>query len=185
MTKPKSEPWMREPRLVTIRPVATDRVLVLFGYDDDKNPRAAKFYEPFDVARKAAEMMKLQVHEGETKKLKRALGKVALGEIYKSGWGGIPKIQQKQYDALVKKLTGKEPAKPGAPTITGYPTNWAEIEVGHLVIAPADKPEDGYWPSVVTAIDGEMLSLTLRDYPEEKGKRHRTAVALLDSTKHG
>jgi hypothetical protein len=172
---------------MTIRPVATARVLVLFGYDDDKKPRAGKFYEPeFDAARKAAEMMKLQAHEGETKKLRRSLGKIAVGDIYKSGWAGMPHIRQSQYEALVKKLTGQEAAKPGAPIVTGYPASWDTIEVGHLVLAPTDRPDqDGYFAAVVTKIDGEMLSLTLKDFPEETGKRHRSTVALLDPTKHG
>lgn len=187
MTKPKSEPWMREPRQVTIRPVATDRVMVLFGYDEHKKPRAAKFYEQdFDAARKAAEMMGLQTFEGETKKVRRHLGKIALGDIYQSGWAGIAKIQQKQLNALVKRLTGKDAPKPGAPAVTGYPGDWGKIEVGHLVIAPSDKPDqDGYWATVVTAVEGDILSLTLKDFPEETGKRHRSTVALLDPTKHG
>lgn len=187
MTKPKSEPWMREPRQMTIGPTATPRVLVLFGYDDEKKPRAAKFYEPeFDAARKAAEMMKLQTHEGETKKLRRALSKIAVGDIYKSGWAGIPHVTKSQFEALVRKLTGKEPAKPGAPAVSSYPATWEQIEIGSCVIAPADNPaRDGFWKSVVTAIDGEMLSLTLLDFPDEKGKRHRSTVALLDPTKHG
>jgi hypothetical protein len=155
MTKPKSEPWMREPRQMSIRPTATPRVMVLFGYDEDKKARAAKFYEPeFDAARKAAEMMKLQIHEAD--------------------------------EALVKKLTGKEASKPGAPVVASYPANWDQIEVGSCVIAPADNPtQDGFWRSVVTAIDGDMLSLTLLDFPDEKGKRHRSTVALLDPAKHG
>jgi hypothetical protein len=69
--------------------------------------------------------------------------------------------------------------------VSGYPTAWADIAVGHLVIAPADKPEDGWWPAVCTKVDGEMIHLTLRDYPSERGVRHRTAVALLDPKQHG
>jgi hypothetical protein len=187
MLKPKLPSYLSEPRAMTIKPVATERVLVLFGYDEDKKPRAAKFWQQdFEPARKAAEMMGLQVHEGETKKLRPHLSKIALGEVYKSGWGGIPKIQQKQYDALVKKLTGKAAAKPGAPPVTGYPVDWNKIEVGHLVIAPTDKPDqDGYFAAIVTKVDGNMLSLTLKDFPDETGKRHRSTVALLDPNTHG
>jgi hypothetical protein len=184
MTQPKPD-RIREHKATTHQ-ATSDRIMVLLGYDENERPRAAKFYEwDFDAAKRAAELMKLQTHECETKKLRRALGKVAVGDIYKSGWAGIPHIRKNQYEALVKKLTGKMPSKPGAPIVSGYPTSWQQIEVGHLVIAPADKPEDGYWPAVVTAIDGEMLTLTLRDYPDEKGKRHRTAVALLDSKHYG
>jgi hypothetical protein len=187
MAKPKSEPWMREPKAKSIRPTATPRVLILFGYDEEKKPRAAKFYEPeFEAARKAAEMMKLQSHEADTKKVRRALGKIAIGNVYASGWAGIPHIRQNQYEALVKKLTGKEAAKAGAPTVAGYPANWDQIEVGSCVVAPADNPtQDGFWKSVVTSIEGDMLSLTLLDFPDEKGKRHRSTVALLDPTKNG
>jgi hypothetical protein len=167
--------------------IKSDRIMVLYGYDDQGKPRAAKFFEPsFELARKAAGFMKLQVHEGETKRLQRALSKIAFGDIYKSGWAGIPHIRQNQYEALVKKLTGKEAAKPGAPSVAGYPASWDEIVVGNCVVAPADNPaQDGFWKSVVTAINGDMLSLTLLDFPNEKGKRHRSTVALLDPTKNG
>jgi hypothetical protein len=187
MVKPKLPSYLSEPRTMTIKPVATERVLVLFGYDEDKKPRAAKFWQQdFEAARKAAELMGLQVHEGETKKLRRHLSKIALGEIYKSGWGGIPKIQQKQYDALVKKLTSKAAAKPGAPPVTGYPVDWNKIEVGHLVLAPTDKPDqDGYFEAVVVKVAGDMLHLTLRHYPDESGMRHRSTVALVDPAKYG
>jgi hypothetical protein len=125
-------------------------------------------------------------HEGETKKLRKSLESVKVGNIYASGFAGVPRIRQSQYNALVKKLTGKKASKPGAPKITGYPADWSSIGVGQLVIAPSDKPdEDGYWAAVVEAIDGDILTLRLTGFPLETGKRHRSTVALLDPAKHG
>ena len=171
MTKKKAKPAQQAPK----------KVLVIYGLNEEGKPRAAKFEEKdFELALKAAEMMKLQTHEGDARKLRKALSKIRPGDIYASGWAAVPQVLWSQYQSLVKKLTGTVPPPQGAPTVTGYPTSHDAIAVGHCVIAPADSAADGYWPAVVTAIDGDMLHLTLRDFPKEKGKRHRTAVALLD-----
>jgi hypothetical protein len=170
---------MSKAKTKTKQPVS-QRTLVVYGYDENQKPRAAQFVEnEFELARKAAELMKLQVYEGEAIKLRRALKKISAGNVYASGWGFVPNIRQSQYDALLTKLTGTKPPMPGALVPTGYPKTFDEIEIGHLVIAPADSAADGWWPSIVTGIDGDMLSLQMRDYPKEKGKRHRTAVALV------
>ena len=162
------------------KPPVSQRTLVVYGYDENQKPRAAKFMEAdFELARKAAELMKLQVYEGEAIKLRRALKKISAGNVYASGWGFVPHIRQSQYDALVTKLTGAIPPMPGALVPSGYPKTFDEIEIGHLAIAPAAAAADGWWPSIVNGVDGDMLSLQLRDYPKEKGKRHRTAVALV------
>ena len=171
MSKKKVKPAQQSPK----------KVLVVYGLNEEGKPRAAKFEEKdIELAHKAAEMMKLQTYEGDARKLRKALSKIRPGDIYASGWAAVPQVLWSQYHALVKKLTGTAPPPPGAPTVTGYPTSWDDIQVGHCVIAPADSATDGYWPAVVTAIEDDMLHLTLRDYPKEKGKRHRTAVALLD-----
>lgn len=159
---------------------AQKKVLVVYGLNEYGKPRAAKFEEKdSELAHKAADMMKLQTHEGDARKLRKTLSKIAPGDIYASGWAAVPQVRWPSYQSLVKKLTGLAPPPLGAPTVTGYPTSWDDIQVGHCVIAPGDSAADGYWPAVVTEIEGDMLHLTLRAYPKEKGKRHRTAVALL------
>jgi hypothetical protein len=160
---------------------ASKPILVVYGYGEDRMPKAAKFPEAeFELARKAADLMGLQVHEGDVNKLRGALKKIAVGRIYASGWGFVSNIRQAQYETLVTKLTGAKPKEPGALVSTGLPTDWDHIEVGHLVLGEADSSSDGWWPAIVTKIDGDMLTLQARDFPKEPAvKRHRTAVALL------
>ena len=60
-----------------------DRIMVVYGLGEDKKPRAAKFSEPeFELARKAAELMKLNVFEGESAKLRQVLQNLEPGRIY-------------------------------------------------------------------------------------------------------
>jgi hypothetical protein len=166
------------------KPVATQRVLIVYGLDDKNKPRAAKFLGPdFELARKAAGLMKLQTHEADFEPLRRHITKVAGGDVYASGWGFVPAIGRSQYDALVKRLTGKAPPKQGELVPTAYPESWSKIAVGHCVIAQEDASEDGWWQAVVTAVDGDMLTLQWCVNPKQpKAKRHRSAVALLDPT---
>ena len=70
-----------------------DRIMVVYGFGENKKPRAAKFSEPeFELARKAAELMKLNVFEGESAKLRPVLQNLAPGRIYASGEGFVPYI---------------------------------------------------------------------------------------------
>lgn len=172
---------MSKTKTKTAKP-ASKRMLVVYGFDDDNKPRAAKFTEEeFELARKAADMMKLRVYEDEASKLKRILKKIPAGQIYASGWAFTGSLRQSQYDALAKNISAIEAKKQTKLTETGRPTDWQSIGLGHLVLAQEKKVSDGWWESIVVQIDGEMLTLQFRDYPTQpKIKRHRAAVALLD-----
>jgi hypothetical protein len=51
-------------------------ILVMYGYDENQKPRAAKFAEPeIALARKAADFMKLSFFETDAPKLRRKLKK--------------------------------------------------------------------------------------------------------------
>jgi hypothetical protein len=164
---------------VSIRKVA--RILVVYGFDEDKKPRAAKFSEPeFELARKAADLMKLNVFEGDAIKLRRALKNLRAGNIYASGWAFVPSVRQNQFDALVAKLTSIKSETIDGIVDTGLPVSWDSIAIGQTVLGQADSSADGWWPAHVVDIDGDMLVLRARDFPKTpKVVRHRSAVALF------
>jgi hypothetical protein len=74
-------------------------------------------------------------------------------------------------------------AKPPASSRSGAPRlphDWDHIEVGDLVIAQEADPEDGWWETVVTAKNGDMLTLRWRNWPRQKAiVRHRLNLARL------
>ena len=157
-----------------------DRIMVVYGFGEDKKPRAAKFSEAeFELARKAAELMKLNVFEGESGKLRQVLQKLAPGRIYASGEGFVPYIRPNQFDKLISVLGVAEPKAPESKPPTTLPSSWDSIGVGHLVLGQADSAENGWWPATIENVDGDMLLLRARDFPEVQVVRHRSAVALL------
>src|SRR5471030_1502123 len=94
-------------KIETIAKPAPRLVMVVYGYDDDKKPRAAKFAKPeFQLAKTAAALMNLSVFEGEAKQLGRALRKIPLDKIYASGYGFVPNVRRSKFDTLVEKLSG-------------------------------------------------------------------------------
>jgi hypothetical protein len=63
------------------------------------------------------------------------------------------------------------------PAAPGLPVNWDKVEVGQMVIGGEGQ---AWYPAVVIARDGDMLTLKWRDYPQEATViRHASAVALL------
>jgi hypothetical protein len=156
-------------------------LMVVYGFDEDKKPRAAKFPEAeFELARKAADLMKLNVFEGDATKLRRALMKLPVGNIYASGWAFVPNVRQSQFDALVAKLTSIKSETKDPVGHTGLPVSWQEIGISHRVLAQADSASDGWWPCTVEDADGDMLVVQACDYPKApKATRHRTALALF------
>ena len=75
---------------------------------------------------------------------------------------------------------GKNPPQFAAPASITLPRSREDITVGHLVLGQADSAEDGWWEVIVIKVEGDMLTVRLRDYPKEPTyRRHRNAVALL------
>jgi hypothetical protein len=171
---------MSKAKAKTIAKPAPRFVMVVYGFDEDKKPRAAKFSEPeFQLARKAAELMKLNVFEGDARKLHRALKKLPVGDVYASGWASIPNVRRNQFDALIAKLTSIKSETTDAVVDTGLPTSWDSIGIGHLVLGQADSADSGWWPCNVVEVDGDMLVLRAVQFPDVQVVRNRYAVAMF------
>lgn len=170
--------------IVTItpkRPVVSKAVMVVYGFDENKKPRAAKFTAPdFALARKAADLMSLNVFEGEARKIKSAIRSLRDGQIYASGWSFVPNVRQKLFDGLLKEIGVDERGISKPSPYSNLPVSWKAIKVGDLVLGQADSAQDGFWPAIVELTRGEMLTLQARDFPKApKVIRHRSAVALF------
>ena len=157
------------------------RILVVYGHDENQKPRAAKFAEPeIALARKAADLMKLRVFETDAYKIRRKLKKLALGNVYASGWGFVPNVRRTQFESILRIADALDPMEPEPVPQTDLPSSWDSIAVGHLVLAQADSAAEGWWPVIVKNVEGDMLRLQARDYPEVPPvTRHRLAVALF------
>jgi hypothetical protein len=157
-----------------------EKTMVVYGFGENKKPRAAKFSEPqFELARKAAELMELNVYEGKSAKLGPVLKKLSSGRIYASGEGFVPYIRRNQFDDLVSVLGMETPKAPEPPPPAPLPSSWSSIKVSDLVLGQADSSADGWWPAIVESVDDDMLRLQARDFPDVQVVRHRTAVALF------
>jgi hypothetical protein len=126
------------------------------------------------------------------------------GRIHANGRGLVPNARRDLYDKLIEASrpatktdsdnqgTGKpadnptetsarnsDPASPAPGVAQGYPRDWDDISVGHLVIA-RDDADAGWWEAIVTDSAGDLVTMRWRDYPGyPKFAQHRTAVALL------
>jgi hypothetical protein len=83
--------------------------------------------------------------------------------------------------------TKEEPNKPIAAKQAqaghAYPTDWNEIDVGHLVLAKEDGPMESWWEAVVTVKDGDSFTLQWRDYTSLPTiVRQRFKLALICPT---
>jgi hypothetical protein len=178
--------------------------VVLFGLDETGKPRAARFSgEHTDLAAKAAGLMNLIICCVNSAELTTIAQRLPAGRIHANGRGLVPNVRQDLYDKLIEATrpatntgsdnhTGKPGASPtdtSAPTLDapspapsvaqGYPRDWDDISVGHLVIAQTNA-EDGWWEAIVTDRAGDSLTMRWRDFPGyPKFVQHRTAVALL------
>jgi hypothetical protein len=193
------------------KPTPTDRVtveqsdVVLFGLDETGKPRAARFSgEHTDLAARAAGLMNLTICYVNSAELAAIAQELPAGRIHSNGRGLVPNVRRDLYDKLIEasksatktdsdNQTGKTAdnptetsapnSDPASPAVAqGYPRDWDDISVGHLVIA-RDDADAGWWEAIVTDRAGDTLTMRWRDYPgHPKFVQHRTAVALL---KHG
>jgi hypothetical protein len=59
---------------------------------------------------------------------------------------------------------------------SAYPNNWAEIAVGHVVLAKEDGPMQQLWEAKITSQQGELFTLEWHDHPKLPPiKRHRAS----------
>ena len=157
-----------------------DRIIVIHGLDGAGKPRAAKFSpSQADPAANAAGLMNLKVHTGDLKALGAAAAKLSAGRIYSNGRGFVPRIRQDAYAQFLAAIGSSEPAGIATAAPHGLPSSWDAIEVGHLVLGQADAADEGWWETIVTHVDGDMLTLQVQDNPAMTIVRHRSAVALM------
>jgi hypothetical protein len=179
--------------------------VVLFGLDKTGKPRAARFSgEHTDLAAKAAGLMNLTICYVNSAELATIAQQLPAGRIHANGRGLVPNVRRDLYDKLIEASepaaktyrdnegTGTPADNPtetsvpnsappsSAPGVAqGYPRDWDDISVGHLVIAQASV-EEGWWEAIVIAREGDTLTMRWRDYPGyPKLVQHRAAVALL------
>jgi len=157
--------------------------LIVLGLGEAGRPQAARFpASQSDLATKAAKAMNLVVGKADGAALAELAEKLPTGRLYATGRGFVPPVRQNLYDKLVEqlKLAGQPVPKPtdvSVPAAPGLPTSWDGIEVGQMVIGGEGQ---AWYPAVVLARDGDMLTLKCRDYPQEPTViRHASAVALL------
>lgn len=157
-----------------------ERVMVLYGFDENKRPRAAKFKESeFKLARKAAKAMALEVYEGSALIIAKVGKPIPSGRIYASGSGFVPNVRPAFYEALLSALGVKTEIPPPQDRKLNLPASWDAIIPGHVVLAQADAADDGWWQTAVEGVEGDMLTLKACLFPEVTVIRHRSAVALL------
>lgn len=102
------------------------------------------FVEPeIELARKAADLMGLNVYDGETPNLSKALKTVPKGRVYASGWGFVPYIRWSLFDGLLKAIGVTAPKPPKTIPQPKLPSSWDSIDAGHLVLAQADSAANG------------------------------------------
>jgi hypothetical protein len=159
-----------------------ERVMVLYGLGDDKKPRAAKFREAdFKLARKAAKLMGLSVHEMPEVALTKLGKPLPVGRIYASGTGFVPNVRRDLYLNLLT-LLGVKPEEAQPERVLNLPAKWEAIEKGHVVLAQADSAANGWWETTCEDVKGDMLKLRAFLFPDVTVSRHRTAVALLHTS---
>jgi hypothetical protein len=179
--------------------------VVLFGLDETGKPRAARFSgEHTDLAAKAAGLMNRAICCVNSAELAAIAEQLPVGRIHANGRGLVPNVRRDLYDKLIaasgattmsnseNQGTGKpadnptqistpnsDPASPAPNIAEGYPRDWSDIGVGHLVIA-REGAVSGWWEAIVVDRAGDLLTMRWRDFPGyPKFVQHRTAVALL------
>ena len=157
--------------------------LIVLGRDEVGKPQAARFSaNQLDQVVKAAKAMNLVIGKADGAALAELAKTLPNGRLYATGRGFVPPVRQSLYDKLLEqlKLAGQpvpEPTDVSVPAAPGLPVNWDKVEVGQMVIGGEGQ---AWYPAVVIARDGDMLTLKWRDYPQEPTViRHASAVALL------
>jgi hypothetical protein len=186
------------------RVTAEQSEVVLFGLDETGKPRAAQFSgEHTDLAAKAAGLMNLTICCINSAELAAIAQQLPVGRIHANGRGLVPNVRRDLYDKLIAASgaatmsdsdnqigkTADDPTETSAPNpdvaslspsvAEGYPRDWDDINVGHLVIA-REGAVNGWWEAIVTDRAGDLVTMRWRDFPGyPKFVQHRTAVALL------
>ena len=181
--------------------------LILFGIDNRGKPKAARFGKQHaNLALKAATQLQLAVLAGNDPNVAELAAQLPVGRVHATGRTFVPFVRRDLYDKLVAAAANRRDlydklvaaaanesghsttppngASGGSGSSGGaspphQPRTWQDIGVGHLVVAQ-DTPAEGWYEAIIAAADGDMLTLSWRDYPRERPVvRHRNRLALL------
>jgi len=177
-------------------------ILVVLGIDVDGRPHGSRFEErdaPF--VQRAAELMGFHVIRvpPDNTELHGIAEGLPLGKIFATGRAFVPFVGRAAFDQLAALVDGditvraRRPigAMPTEPDVSSaadaeidagaaVETLWLAVEIGSTVLATQPSDYDGWWESVVVAVNGDDLTVRWRDGPPEKPFRvSRRNVALL------
>jgi hypothetical protein len=180
-----------------------DPALILFGRDDAGKPRASWFDAlSADLARKAADLMKMRVLQVETEEQKAVARQLQPGRVFASGRAFTPFARREVFSKLVEfeganGSTGSTvngngqdasaQSSGGASMSSAVkapksPEDWDQIGVGSVVLAEDDP--NGWFESIVIGENGDAVTLKWRDWPGYPTfVRRRTELALLPPAK--
>jgi hypothetical protein len=160
------------------------KVYVLLGTNEYAKPRGARFSADADpeLLAKAANLMHLWLIEVTNDELAELATRLPTGRLHASGGGLVPYIKGELYfELLGAALDDVQWPPPDPGPAQKLPRSWEEIASGHVVIA-RETFECGWWEAVVVERNGDLLTLTHRDYPRvPKFVRHRSAIALISA----
>jgi hypothetical protein len=170
MSKKKPAKAVPYKRIAKINPIA-----VLFGLDEQEQPRGAQFSNRDDaLLARMAKGLGLRIGVAHAAHQIAIASQLPKGDMHATGTKAVPTITLELYEKL-NALVGGET---GVIT-TSQPTSWDGIEPGHLVIAQ-DTLADGWWPAVVVKRHQKNLVMKWRDYPGlGEFIREASSVALL------
>lgn len=176
--------------------IPVDVALVVFGTDRAKKRHASRF--PAALATKAQEaaramgMRALRIVSDEQRRIAMKLPK---GTVSPRGVVVVPLVQSALYDKLLSVAGPADAEKPPVPTAGSSPTepraatsgdakpdpktSGPSFVSGSIVLA-TEKEDEGWYPCVVQHVDGVLLTLRWRDWPDlPKFNRKITQVATL------
>jgi hypothetical protein len=158
------------------RTVKTSPLFVLFGLDEQDQPRGAQFAEQDDVLlTRMAKGLGLRVGVAIAAHQLAVASQLPKGDVHATGSKAVPSIPLELYEKLNALVGGETGA-----ISTSLPRSWDNIEPGHLVIAQ-DTLTDGWWPAVVIKKHQKNLVMKWRDYPGQgEFIRDVNSVALLN-----
>ena len=180
-----------------------DPALILFGRDNAGKPRASWFDAlSADLARKAADLMKMRVLQVETEEQRAVARQLQPGRVFENGRAFTPFARREVFSKLVEfegahASTGSSGATENASngqdasaqssggasmssavSAPKSPEDWDQIGVGSVVLAEDDP--DGWWETIVIGENGDAVTLKWRDWPSYPTfVRRRTELALL------
>ena len=137
------------------------------------------------ITHKSGDMFTLRWQDPPNKKL-ITRHRLNLALLYPNGPGDT--VNKGAVTTTGDVSSGKEePNKPAAAKQAQagheYPTDWNEIDVGHLVLAKEDGPMESWWEAVVTVKDGDSFTLQWRDHTSLPAIiRQRFKLALICPT---